>query len=375
MGCVSWRRPLLVLAIGGLLLQALPAAATPVLRVGLVEGARPCSWREAGVWRGLAVELWVRIAGQAQFPYVLQSWPSTAALLEAAERGQVDVAVGCINVSPDRLSRITFSLPFQEDGLAVMVASSRFDLGRAFLSSLFGPLLLQLLGGYLLVIAALGLLLWKLETYRDHPDTVAHGRRRSFSKLFQILATGPGSNTISTTSRGQAIVIVAYLVRIVSSSLLVGYLTVNVVRETQGKTMGHLRSITDLQGQRVAVRPGSVSEALLQDLNARATAAPVVIRRVFSLDVALERLERNQLDAVLADNLQLMDLVLRRPRGRLVPSLVLQGIHPESQAFAFGPDLPAASAERIDLAISTLKRSGVVSELREQMGLSDRSEP
>jgi ABC-type amino acid transport substrate-binding protein len=156
---------------------------------------------------------------------------------------------------------------------------------------------------------------------------------------------------------------------------LVGYLTVNVVRETQGKAMGHLRSITDLQGQRVAVRPGSVSEALLQDLNAKATAAPVVIRRVFSLDVALERLERNQLDAVLADNLQLMDLVLRRPRGRLVPSLVLQGIHPESQAFAFGPDLPAASAERIDLAISTLKRSGVVSELREQMGLSDRSEP
>ena len=32
-----------------------------VLRVGVVDGAQPCSFRREGVWRGLAVDLWSRV--------------------------------------------------------------------------------------------------------------------------------------------------------------------------------------------------------------------------------------------------------------------------------------------------------------------------
>jgi hypothetical protein len=60
------------------------------------------------------------------------------------------------------LQSITFSLPFQEDGLAVMTLQNRFDLGKAFLRSLLGPALLQLLGGYLLLIGLLSLFTWRL---------------------------------------------------------------------------------------------------------------------------------------------------------------------------------------------------------------------
>lgn len=131
------------------------AAAAPVLRVGLVDGSPPCSYREAGVWRGLGVDLWNRVATLEEIPYVVSQWPSVRQMLEASREGKVDVAVGCINVSPDRLKRYRFSLPFQEDGLAVMVVKSRLDLGRSFLAALLTPTLLQLLGGYLLAIAVL----------------------------------------------------------------------------------------------------------------------------------------------------------------------------------------------------------------------------
>ena len=139
------------------------AESPPVLRVGVVDGSPPCSYRQEGEWQGLALELWTRIATRERLPFVLVEQTSAQNLLEAARRQEVDVAVGCLNVSPERLGRYRFSLPFQEDGLAVMVLNTPLDLGRAFLSSLLGSSLLLLLGGYLLAIGLLTALTWRVE--------------------------------------------------------------------------------------------------------------------------------------------------------------------------------------------------------------------
>jgi ABC-type amino acid transport substrate-binding protein len=75
-------------------------------------------------------------------------------------------------------------------------------------------------------------------------------------------------------------------------------------------------------------------------------------------------LRAGKVDAVLADNLQLIWLQHLQSDRRVQTRLALEGIRPESQAFVFSPSLSEATAERIDLAISSLKRQGVVSELR-----------
>lgn len=362
----------LLLAVG----TVMPAGAQePVLRVGVVDGAPPCSYRDAGAWRGLAVDLWNRIATREQLPYVVSEWPSVRKMLEATRQGSLDVAVGCINVSPDRLEKYRFSLPFQEDGLAVMVVQSRLDLGRSFLTALLTPTLLQLLGGYLLAIAALALLTWRVEHYTQQAQTLSDGQLRSFSKVFQILATGPGSNTLVSTTRGHGVVLMAYMVRIVSASLLVGYLTVNVAREVQESAGGSIRSEADLLGLRVGARQGTVSEGLLNELNSGSATAKITIVPLNNIRAGLDLLVDRRIDALLGDNLQLTYLLIHAKVRGLVPSLALQGIRPESQAFAFAPSLPEATAERIDQSISELKRSGLVSTMRQQateLGSSQR---
>jgi hypothetical protein len=162
----------------------------------------------------------------------------------------VDVAVGCINLSPERLESTTFSLPFQEDGLAVLALRNRLDLGKAFLRSLIGPALLQLLGGFLILIGLISLLTWRVEGHGRSDTTRTLGATRSFARIFQILATGPGSNTIVETTRGHLLVLLAYLVRIVAASLLVGFLTVHVVEETRERSAGSLQGLEDLRGRR-----------------------------------------------------------------------------------------------------------------------------
>ena len=345
-----------------------PPPPSPALRVGALADSPPCSENKGGRWQGLAIELWREVAALEQIPHTITAWPSTPALLAATRRGEVDVAVGCFNVSPERLRTHTFSLPFQEDGLAVMVARSRIALGRAFLGTLFGRDLILLLGGFLSAIALLSLLTWHLEGYPSRPETRSLGRRRSFMLLFQILTVGPGSNTVASSCRGNVLVIVAYLVRIVSASLLVGYLTVTVNREAQDRLSLGIRTLADLDGLRVGARPGTVSDALLRERNTVATGgvAPIRIVPFTSLGDGRLLLARGRADAVLADSQQLRWLVRNQPRDRFVARLALQGIRPESQAFAFSPSLPGPLQARIDLAISRLKREGVVTRLREQ---------
>ncbi|MEB3304103.1 MAG: transporter substrate-binding domain-containing protein [Cyanobacteriota bacterium] len=345
---------------------AWPQAEPRVVRVGVVDGAHPCSFRSEGVWKGLAVELWSRVATEEKIPYVLEDWPTLRALLKATGENRVDVAVGCINLSPDRLAAIRFSLPFQEDGLAVLALQNRLDLGKAFLRSLLGPPLLVLLGGFLLTIGLLSFLTWRVEGHETSPDTLRMGTRRSFARIFQILATGPGSNTIVETTRGHGLVVLAYLVRIVAASLLVGFLTVHVVEETRQRTAKPLKDLEDLRGRRVAVRPGSISASLLEELNRRPGSVPIQAVQMPKVDGAISLLENGKAEAVLADELQLSYVMAHHPRTGAIPTLVLRGVRPESQGFAFSPGLPRDMAKGIDLAISRLKRSGEVSQLREE---------
>jgi len=116
---------------------------------------------------------------------------------------------------------------------------------------------------------------------------------------------------------------------------------------------------------RVGVRSGTVSESLLQELNAGGTGPKVTILPMTSIRSGIDLLISRQADAVLGDNLQLSYLVLHTEIKGFLPTLALQGIRPESQAFALSPQLPEATAARIDQAISALKRNGVVTTLRE----------
>ncbi|MFS6827553.1 transporter substrate-binding domain-containing protein [Cyanobium sp. ATX-6F1] len=206
------------------------AGAASVLRVGVTDGSQPCSYRQDDVWKGFAVELWQQLASREGLPYVFSAWPSTAALLQATDRGVIDVAVGCLNISSERLKRYRFSLPIQEGGQSLLVRRDRLALGQAIAAALLAPDLLQLLGGFLAAILLVTVALWWVEGHRSNPETKRRGWRRSFAKDFQILATGPGTNTVATTTRGHSLVLLSYLIRIVAASLLVSYVTVNVVR-------------------------------------------------------------------------------------------------------------------------------------------------
>jgi polar amino acid transport system substrate-binding protein len=166
------------------------------------------------------------------------------------------------------------------------------------------------------------------------------------------------------TARGHSLVFLAYLVRIVSASLLVSYVTINVVNGSEDNPDRSLRTLSDLAGDRVAVRRGSVSDELLQALNAEGLRPPIQLRELERVLDAERLLAAQRVDAVVADDIQL-EVVLQQLNDNRY-SLALRDLHPQSQAFAFAPGLNNTMAGRINVALGRLKRDGVVSQLRHE---------
>ena len=348
---------------GSAALAGSPQPASRVLRVGVLDGAQPCSDLESGQWQGLAVELWSRLASSERLPFILETRPTAAALLQDVQAGSLDVGVGCLTITPERVNDVRFSLPFQEMGLGVMQRRNRLEAGEAVLRSLLSRDLLQLLAAYLASIAVVSVLLWQSEAHGSGEEKLHQGRRRAFAKVFQILATGPGTNTIASTTRGHGLVIVSYLIRIVTASLLVTTITVKVVREPVAG-VADLRQLSDLEGQRVAARPGSVSQEVLRQINASGPETAIRIVPLPQVSQAPSLLLEQKTDAVLAEDQQLRWALHRSPRSSL--QISLQGLQRESQAFALSPQLPEAIADRINKGISALKRNGTVTQLQRE---------
>lgn len=336
----------------------------PVLRVGVADGSQPCSYRERGSWSGMAVELWQSIADQEGIPYVLVPGETSASLLEATRRGELDVAIGCITVSPERIHNNLFSLPFQESGLGVMTKRDQLELGGSLLRALLAPDLIRLLLAYVVLIGALSVGVWWFERNGSKPSTWTVGRKRAFALIFQVLATGPGTNTVVVSAKGHTLVFLAYLVRIITASLLVSYVTLNVVRNNQELGSRSLLNLKDLAGQRVAVRRGTVSDELLQLLNSSGLQPPIQLRELDQVNSAYNLLAKGAVDAVMADDIQLDYLLQQMPHQQYV--LALRNLNPQSQAFALSPRLSEKQVRGINVAMGRLKRDGVVSRLRQQ---------
>ena len=360
-----------LLLIGwGFCTPAVALAKPRVLRVGVVEGSQPCSYREAGVWKGLAVELWTQVAQRENLHYRLLPMSSIQSMLDATRLNELDVAVECINLSPGRLRKYQFSLPFQEDGQAVMVANDPFSLSRAFLAAMLSPSLVRMVALLTLLVFVMSALVWWVEDYSSLVEPRGKSPLHRFVKVFTIILTGEGDAEIVDTTSGRAVLMAAYVVRNISSAVLVGFLTVELVQEAQGLASRRLNSFDELSAMRVGYKSGTVSEELLKELgmqladsSRQSQSARVPID---SIRDSLFALKEGRVNAVLADELQLRYLQSHGGSSGIIPVLSMSAIRPELQGFALSPKLNPETVKRINLSISQLKRNGLVQQLRNE---------
>lgn len=353
----------LICLLGFTLYPVRSVSAERILRVGVVKGSQPCSYEKDGTWRGIGVDLWSQIAQKEGLAYRMQPYESIQQLLESTKRDDIDIGVECINISPERINTYRFSLPFQEDGQAVMTPADRFGIFMAFSRVGTDKGLIYLLCGLVATTVILSASIWVLEKQPEADSQSLRNRLRGFTRVYTVLATGSGAHNLTATSRGKALILIAYIIRRLSNAALVGLLTVSIAKEIQDVNKGNIKTLADLCGKKVGIKPGTVSQRLVQNINSEICLDKISEVELKEISDTASMLANRSSDAILADELQIR-YSLAHVNGNSRNRVSIKEINPEMQAFAFSQSLSRDISERINMSISKMMRNGVVKELR-----------
>jgi polar amino acid transport system substrate-binding protein len=117
-----------------------------------------------GLWSGLSIDLWQQIATELKTDFEFREFDYDAAgLLNALEAREIDVAVAAIPVTLEGEARFDFSHPYFAVRLGIAVRAEPQRGMLATLASFVTPQLLGTVGGLLLLLLAIGALIWALE--------------------------------------------------------------------------------------------------------------------------------------------------------------------------------------------------------------------
>jgi hypothetical protein len=142
-----------------------PADQTPPARelvIGTKE-APPFAFKVDGVWHGISIDLWNRIADQLHLRHRFAEQATVDALIEGTRNGSFDTAVAALTVTAARQRVLDFTQPFYTTGLGIAVSTREenrwLPIVRTFLSFGFIQAVLVLIGTAMTV----GFLIWLFE--------------------------------------------------------------------------------------------------------------------------------------------------------------------------------------------------------------------
>ncbi len=301
------------------------------LKVG-IQAMPPFVFKQNEVWHGLSIDLWQAMAKglNQSFEYIV--YQDLAQLLKATERGELDLVVGAISITPDRETRLDFTYPFMQGGPAIATRQNKESL----LSSLYSLLnlnLLKALGALAGVIFLFGFLIWlfehkhNTEQYGGHP---IKGLGEGFWWSAVTMTTVGYGDKAPITFIGRTLAIIWMF----SSVILISSFTAAI---TSSITINHFKSkvtsFGDLPGLRVNSVSGSSSSFYLNGLK--------IHHQTFaSAQAALDDLEQGQADAVVYDQAVLQYLLKDKSESEM--QVLTETLLSEYYAFA----LPENSSHR-----------------------------
>ncbi|MBZ8135186.1 transporter substrate-binding domain-containing protein [Afifella sp. IM 167] len=211
-------------------------------------------------YRGMAVELWEKVAASTGLLPQYRVYPTVRALVDAAASGEIDVAVTSLSITEPRARRIDFTYPWFDGGLRIMVDSRN---GAGFWEVLrglrdFGFLRSYLWLAFVILLASVLFTLFYRRFDKNFPTRWRDGFAEGFYAVMSIATSGRAS--ISKNYFGWLGRIWAAL-WLVCGVAVVAYLTSSVTSVMTTISLNNqIDSLADLPGRRVGVSEGTVAE-------------------------------------------------------------------------------------------------------------------
>jgi ABC-type amino acid transport substrate-binding protein len=252
-----------LMPLGPVLAQADKPPLPSSVRVGLFV-LPPFVEQNQGGYTGMAIELWQNIATKIGVTYQYQTFPTVPALLDAVAAGRVDVVVGNLAITEDRLLRMDFTQPWFDSGQRVMIESTQRWSFVTFIQNMERSGHLQVYLGIAILILIATAALTIFDRYFDeefHPEW-HKGFIESFYQVVSVATSGKNSHKRLFGVYGR---IIAALWMVCGVGV-VAYVTSSITSVmTTTSLTSQITSKTSLPGKTVGVLKGTVGEAYCFD--------------------------------------------------------------------------------------------------------------
>jgi ABC-type amino acid transport substrate-binding protein len=300
------------------------------LVVGTKEAA-PFAMKNAdGVWIGISIDLWRRIAEEKKIRYRLVETETVPQLIEGVAAGKFDVAVAALTVTAAREEILDFSAPFYTTGLGIAVASGGLanwaPVFRALTSLNFLQSVFALIGLALLV----GLVVWLFErrSNEEFGGSVARGLSSSVWWTTVAMTQRGIGQAGPRTMPGRFVAMLWMVGSIIALAVFTAGITSAItVRQLQGNVQG----VTDLSQVKVGAVAGSSTEEALARIRTSFTPYP-------NARDGLQALRARQIDAFVYDRPLMAWIVSQDFRSSI--QILDATFDPQNYAFAMPPGSP-----------------------------------
>jgi len=343
-----------------MLAVALIAATTAALRVGFVADQYPCSYQQQNIWRGSAVETWGAVAERTQLPFVIQKVSDPQRAIESLANNKLDVAVSCLNLTHERLTKVGYTTPYKFEGVKVLGNARDLDLIAVIIYATKEaelPKAFLILFGTTLAITIVAVLLDKnlVETVFRQSYSI-----KNFIRFWLLMTIGGSLLDKSPKLKTATLVTVSHYIRIVFSGALIGAITAAAVgdsREPEGKF--HITGFQDLRGLRIGVRKATYAEDIIRNEigNGRDTNHSTTILAYKRIEDLKEALDRGQVDAIV-DDTSSIDLLAEKYNETGKYFVYPPELAKTPQGFLTSPKLPKKIDNSLDDAVVSILVEG-----------------
>ena len=265
------------------------------LVVGTMRVPPFASHGDDGVWSGLSIELWQRVATEMNLAYEFREFDyDPDGLLDALEGNRIDVAVATMPVTPEGEQRFDFSHAYFAAGLGIAV---RGEPNAGILSTLGRLMTVQLLvpiAGLAVLLLVVGTTVWLIER-RHNP---AHFDPRVIQGVgdgvwwaaVTMTTTGYGDKT-PVTWRGRAVALLWMFASIFCIATFSATLASSFV---VGRLKTAVTGPADLPGARIGTVAGSAGDLWVRAQGLTSKTYPFVIQ-------ASKALKRGEVEALVVE--------------------------------------------------------------------------
>ena len=299
---------------------------------------------------GFSIDLWTEVARRLHVDFTWQMVPH-ADLVASVERGDADVAIAAIAMTPGREESVDFSHPYLDSGLQIIVRAQREGRFLDAFHSIPWAAIGELFGVAMLIVLLLAHVLWLIERHgnprfrKRYLPAIGEGLWGSIL----IIATGEHGDRDAPGIIKRVAVVATWLLGIV----LIAQLTATVTSsQTVARLQSDIRGPSDLPGKKIATVPGTVAADYLTQLG-------LPYAEVTSADQGYTMLMQGQVQAIVYDAPTLQYWAAKRGNGVL--QVVGPIFRPEKYGIAVAQGSPLR--KQINEALLTLFENGRYEEI------------